>query len=64
MKEVFQFKGPYQLRKETDFPIPSLHNVVNGTENIKFLRPKIWKTLPHVIKQLENFKEFKKAIKQ
>ena len=66
LQEIFQFRDamPYQLRKQTDFPIPSLHSVVNGTESIKFLGPKIWKILPKDIKQLQNLKEFKKAITQ
>ena len=66
MKETFQFKDamPYQLRKQTDFQIPSTESVVNGTKSIKFLEPKIWKLLPLKIKQLENLTEFKKALKQ
>ena len=66
MKETFQFKDvmPYQLRKQTDFQIPSTQSVVNGTKSIKFLEPKIWKISPLKIKQLENLIEFKKAIKQ
>ena len=43
VKEIFQFRDemPYQLRKQTDFQIPSVHSVVKGTEIIKFLGPKI-----------------------
>ena len=33
---------PYQLRKQTDFQIPSVRSVFSGTESIKFLGPKIW----------------------
>ena len=39
LKEIFQFRDamPYQLRKQTNFQIPSAHSAVNGTESIKFL---------------------------
>ena len=33
---------PYQLRKQTDFQIPSVRSVFSGTESIKVLGPKIW----------------------
>ena len=66
MKETSQFKDAmlYQLRNQTDFQIPSTESVVNGTKNMKYLEPKIWKISPLKIKQLENLIEFKKAIKQ
>ena len=66
VKAIFQFRDavPYQLRKLRDFQIPSVDSVFSGTGNIKFLGPKIWEILPHEIKQLENLKEFKKAIRQ
>ena len=66
MKEIFLLRDvvPYQLRKQTNFKISSVHSVVNGTESIKFLRPKLWEISPHEIKQFENLKEFNKAIQQ
>ena len=54
----------YQLRKQIDFQITSVHSVFDGTESIKFLGPKIWEILPYEIKELECSKAFKKAIKQ
>ena len=39
----------------------SVHSVFSVTECMKFLGPKI---LRHKLKQLEKFKEFRKAIKQ
>ena len=65
-KDIFQSKDvvPYLLRQHTDFQIPSVQSVFNGTGSIKFLGPKFWEILPHKKKQLESLEEFKKAIKQ
>ena len=65
-KEIFQFKDALscQLRKQTNFLIPYVHSAFNCTGSIKFLKPKIWKSLPREIKQLKNLEEIKKAIKQ
>lgn len=52
-----------KYKKITDFQNLSVHSVANGTENIKFFRPRIWKVLLHEIKKLENLKELKTAIK-
>ena len=37
LKEIFQFRDamPYQLRKQTDFEIPSVNSVCNGTGSLK-----------------------------
>ena len=66
MKEIFHFIDalPYQMRKQTDFQILSVHRVFSGTDSIKFLRPKTWEILSNETKHLESLKEFKKAIKQ
>ena len=65
VKEIFQFRHAmfYQFRKKPDFQIPSVH-LFSGTETRKFLGTKILEILPHEIKQLENFREFKKAKKE
>ena len=44
VKEIFQFRDAmhYQLRKQTDFQIPSMQSVFSDTKNTKFLGPKIW----------------------
>ena len=65
MKEIFQFIDalPYQMRKQTDFQILSVHRVFSGTDSIKFLWSKTWEILPNETKHLESLKEFKKAIK-
>ena len=61
---MFRVAVPCQLRKQTNFLIPSVHSVFSGTESIKLLRPKIWEFLPHQIKQLHSLKKFKKTLKQ
>ena len=63
-KEIFQFRDAmtYQLRQQADFQIPSVHSVFSGTENMKVLGTKIRKMLPHQLKQVENLKEFRKAL--
>ena len=55
-KETFQFRDatPYQLKKQTDFQIPSENLDFSGPESIKFIGSKIWEILPDEIKQLQN----------
>ena len=63
---MFQFRDALscQLRKQTNFLIAYVHSLFSCTDPIKFLKPKIWKSLPCEIKQLKNFEEIMKAIKQ
>ena len=65
-KEIFQFRDALscQLRIQTNFLIAYVHSLFSCTDSIKFIKPKIWKSLPREIKQLKNFEEIKKAIKQ
>lgn len=52
------------IKKQTDFQITAVHSVFRDTESMKFVGLKIRETLPSMLKQLENLKEYKKAIKQ
>ena len=61
---MFRVAVPCQLRKQTDFLIPSVHSVFSDTESIKLLGPKIWEFLPYQIKQLDSPQKFKKTLKQ
>ena len=65
-ENIFQFRDALscQLRKQTNFLIAYVHSLFSCTDSIKFLKPKVWKSLPHEIKQLKNFEEIKKSIKQ
>ena len=67
LKEIFPFREMQCLTNKGNRQIFKSYPcivILGGTENTKFLGPKIWEILPHEIKQLESFNEFKKAIKQ
>ena len=66
VNELFQFREqiPYELRQGPQFQIPWVHRVFSGTENLKFLKPKIWALVPNEMKQLESLGRFKNTIKQ
>ena len=51
------------IKKQTDFQISAARSVFRDTKSMKFLGPKIRETLPRMLKQLENLKAFRKAIK-
>ena len=66
MQEVFQVKekGHYNLRNQTDFVIPQVKSVNHGLESVRFLGPKLWKSLPNDLKNKESVDSFKTAIKR
>ena len=66
VKGLFQFRNeiPYNLRQRSQFHIPPVRTVFNGTESIKFLGPKIWELIPDEMKELESLWQSKRAIKQ
>ena len=45
VEEIFQFRDamPYELRKQTDFKIPSVHSVFSGKESLNLSDPKFVK---------------------
>ena len=51
------------IKKQTDFQISAAHSAFRDTKSMKLLGPKIRETLPRMLKQLENLKAFRKAIK-
>ena len=63
--DIFTRKPPsdYNLRYQSDYRRPQIRSVLNGTETIAFLGPKIWDLVPLEIKQKESVNAFKKAIK-
>ena len=65
MKELFQFRKriPYNLRRRSQFHIPLVRTVFNGTESIKFLGPKIWELIPDEMKELEKSMGIQKSNK-
>ena len=42
---------PYELRQRSQFQISWVHPVFSGTENLKFLGPKVWAIVPVEMKQ-------------
>ena len=66
VKGLFQFRKeiPYNLRQKSQFHIPPVRTVFNGTESIKRLGPKIWELIPDKMKKLESLWQFKRATKQ
>ena len=66
MQEVLLVKeqGNYNLRNQTDFVIPHFKSVNYGLENIWFLGPEIWESLPNDLKNKKSVDSFKTAIKR
>ena len=66
MNEIFQLreKSHYNLRYTSEFIIPPIHSVHHGSESISYLGPKIWELIPPVIRQIDTFPGFEKAIKK
>ena len=64
MNEIFQLreKTHYNLRYVSKFIIPPIHSAYHGRES--YLGPKIWDLIPSVIRQIDTFSGFKKAIKK
>ena len=66
VNQLFQCREQisYELRQRSQFQIPWVHSVFSGTENLKFLWPKIWVLVSNEMKQLESLGKFIHAIKQ
>ena len=62
VKGLFQFRNeiPYNVRQRSQFHIPPVRTVFNGTGSIKFLGPKILELIPDGMKELESLWQFKK----
>ena len=63
INEIFQFREgiTYELRKRSQFHIPSVHSVFSGTENLKFLGPKIRALAPNEMKQFKSVGKLRKC---
>ena len=53
----FRYEIPYNLRQRSQFHIPPVRTVFSGTENIKYLGPKICELIPNEMKELERIWE-------
>ena len=49
----------YDLRKNSQFTIPSIRTVYDRSESISFLGPKIWDILPDRLKNVNSLEAFK-----
>ena len=56
-------RANYNLRYESEFSRPLVKSVLNGTETMSYLGPRIWDLVPLEMKQKESLTAFKKAIK-
>ena len=59
----FRYDMPYNLRQRSQFHIPPVRTVFSGTENIKYVAPKIWELIPDEMKEPECLWKFKRTIK-
>ena len=66
MNEIFQLreKSHYNLRYTSESIISPIHSVCHGSESLSCLGRKIWELIPPVIRQIDTFSGFKKAIKK
>ena len=57
MKGMFEPRAehPYNLRCISQFSVPLVSTVFDGTESISFLEPKIWNLLPENFKNIDSF---------
>ena len=64
--EMFQLreKSHYNLRYTSESIISPIHSVCHGSESLSCLGRKIWELIPPVIRQIDTFSGFKKAIKK
>ena len=61
LKELFRKRTlKYKLRHPSQFTIPRIKSVYNGSESIAYLRPKIWNMVPSELKKILSFSFLKK----
>ena len=63
--EIFEKKNEHQynLKHNSEFTIPAVNSVYNGTENVSFLGPKIRDILRDRLKKIDSLRSFKTVIK-
>ena len=66
MKDIFlekDYDGP-KLRSQTDFKLPHVNTVYNGTDSLRFFGAKLWNIVPEAIKNAASLDNFKRDIKK
>ena len=54
----------YNLKRKGEFKKISVKTMYYGTENLTFLRPRIWEIVPDYIKKSNTLEKFKSKIQQ
>ena len=55
-------QGQYNLRSWFEFTLPIVRIVNYGIENIRYLGPKIWESIPANVKEADTIERFKSGI--
>ena len=55
-------QGQYNLRSWFEFTLPIVRIVNYGIENIRYLGPKIWESIPANVKETDTIERFKSGI--
>ena len=64
-KELFTKRTlNYELRHPSQFTIPRVESVYNGSKRITCIGLKIWNMIPSELKEMSSISSFKKAIKE
>ena len=65
LKDIFSLRPntKYNLDRQSQFVIPQVKTVYNGTEIVSFIGPKIWDIVPSKVEEKEPLVDFKNAIK-
>ena len=57
-------QGQYNLRRWSDFTLPTIRTVNYRKESIRYLGPKIWESILANIKEVDKIEHFKSSIKK
>ena len=64
MSEIFEARDvQYGLRNKNTLSIPNAKTTSYGIETVRYLDQKLWKTLPHSVRESQSLTAFKKRIK-
>ena len=66
MRDLFKLRltsGPALEKYKMNMIIPEFNQISYGKKSLKTFYPKLWNSLPYLIKSFENLESFKKTIK-
>ena len=66
MTKIFPLipQGQNHLKNSSDFTLRIVRTVKFAIESIRYLRPKIWESIPANIKEVDTIERFKSGIKK